>query len=275
MLLLEELARAWSGSSETMASSRPPAFLLALGREPLPERVHVAGDDYVLRQTFKHDFFAATARYEGDRGQIVVKFGRRASFFGLPLNWIGRWHVAHETAAYAALADLPVVPRLVGRLGRDAFAHVFVEGHPLHKGEQVPDDFFPRLREGLEAIHAREMAYVDLEKCENVLVGDDGRPYLFDFQIAWRWPWRRGGNWVPFCWICRHLQRADFYHLGKLQRRTRPDQMSAEALEASYRKPWYVRLHNRLTRPFTLVRRWFLQRIDPRCGKGERGRVEG
>jgi hypothetical protein len=117
------------------------------------------------------------------------------------------------------------------------------------------------------------MAYVDLEKCENVLVGDDGRPYLMDFQISWHWSARRGGE----LWLMRAvrswLQRGDLYHLRKLQRRTRPDQMSAEELAASYRKPWFVRWHRKLTYPFTYIRRAILDRIDPRRGRSERGRV--
>ena len=41
-----------------------------------------------------------------------------------------------------------------------------------------------QLRADLAEIHRRGMAYVDLEKCENVLVGDDGAPLLTDFGIA-------------------------------------------------------------------------------------------
>lgn len=71
----------------------------------------------------------------------------------------------------------------------------------------------------------------------------------------------------------RWLQSGDLYHLTKLQRRTRPDQLSEEQLAASYRKPWYVRLHRTITGPFTWVRRRILDRVDPRRGRGERGRI--
>ena len=85
------------------------------------------------------------------------------------------------------------------------------------------------------------MAYVDLEKCENVLVGDDGLPHLFDFQISWYWSRRWGGELLPLRVMRGWFQRGDRYHLIKLRRRTRPDQLSPEVLAASYRKPWYVR----------------------------------
>ncbi|HRX83672.1 MAG TPA: hypothetical protein P5572_01490 [Phycisphaerae bacterium] len=256
-----------------MSGKPKPAFLLARGRNPLPADVDMPGGPYRFVRVFKHDFFAATALYASDSAKIVLKLGRRASLFGLPLGWIGRWHARHETRLYRELADLPAVPEFIGMYGRDGFAHRYVEGHPLAKGERVADDFFPRLQGALETMHTRGVAYVDLEKCENVLVGDDGAPYLIDFQIAWHWPWRRGGNLFPFGWIRRRLQRADLYHMKKLQRRTRPDQLDAEELAATYRKPWYVRVHGTLTRPFTLMRRWVLNRIDPERKRGERGRV--
>ena len=75
------------------------------------------------------------------------------------------------------------------------------------------------------------------------------------------------------------FQNGDRYHLAKLQRRTRPDQMTAEELAASYRRPWYVHMHRKVTWPFTFVRRAILNRIDPRSGPpgrrgpDERGRV--
>lgn len=256
-----------------MSAKPKPAFLLARGRTPLPEVVELPSGVCRLEHVFKHDFFAATALYRGESEKVVVKFGRRASLFGLPMGWIGRWHARHETRLYLALADLDVVPAFRGPVGRDGFAHAYVEGSPLHRGRHVPDDFFPRLAAALAVMHARQIAYVDLEKCENVLVGDDGRPYLIDFQISFLWPWRWGGSVFPISWIRRRLQHADLYHLRKLQRRTRPDQLSAEALRATYQRPWYVRLHGWLTRPLTRLRRRLLNRIDPEEKRGERGRV--
>lgn len=257
----------------TASKRKTPAALLALGREQLPESLRLDSGEYRLARVFKHDFFAATALYEGDAGKVVLKIGRKASLFGLPLGWIGKLHARHESACYRAVADIEVVPEWLGFFGRHGFVHAYVEGHALVKGERVPDDFFPRLRAALLAMHERKMAYVDLEKCENVLVGDDGKPHLIDFQIAWRWPWKRGGDLPPFGWIRRRLQRADLYHLRKLQRRTRPDQLTEEELRASYAKPWYVRIHGFVTRPFTLLRRSVLNRIDPRPKRGERGRL--
>jgi hypothetical protein len=255
------------------AENTTPSWLLALGKEPPPEAIEVAGASYRLERVYKHDFFAYTGLYGGSAGRIVLKIGRTAGICGVPLRWVGRLHAWHESAVLAEVDDLDVVPRFTGRWGPCGITHEFVPGHPLARGEHVPDDFFPRLAEGLEAIHRRGLAYVDLEKCENVLVGDDGRPYLFDFQIAWRWPFHRTRGLWPLPAIARRFQAGDRYHLRKLQLRTRPDQFTPEELAQARHKPFLVRLHGSLTRPLTWLRRRVLQRIDPRRKSGERGRV--
>ena len=255
-----------------MRKELPPS-LKAIGREALPRTLALEGDHYAFVRLFKHDFFAVTALYAGPAGKAVLKIGRRAHFLGLPCGWIGRLLAAHEVDLYQQLQHLPAVPRFLGRVGRDGFAHAYVEGHPLQKGEPVPDDFFPRLAESIRTIHQRGMAYVDLEKPQNVLVGDDGRPYLIDFQISWHVPRRWGGDLWPLASIRRRLQEADLYHLKKLQRRTRPDQLTPEELAATYAKPWYIRAHQRLTRPLQQFRRRMLERLDPMRRAGERGAV--
>jgi hypothetical protein len=211
--------------------------------------------------------------YEGDGGRVILKVHRQAPFLLIPLAWVGRLLRARECAAFEHLHDVDGVPRLIGRWGPTGLVREYVEGHPLARGERVPDDFHGRLRDLIDTVHGRGMAYVDLEKCENVLVGEDGRPWLFDFQISWYVPPRWGGELWLLRLIRSRLQAGDRYHLVKLQRRTRPDQLTPEQLAASYRRPWYVRVHRLVTWPFTWCRRRVLDTVDPRRRVGERGRV--
>ncbi|MBI4719507.1 MAG: hypothetical protein HY763_17055 [Planctomycetes bacterium] len=255
-----------------MAKTVPPC-LTALGRRPLPQEVLVQGRSYARRRVFKNDFFAVTALYEGEAGRVLLKVNRQAAFLLIPMGWVGRLLARRECAALERLRGVAGVPRLIERWERTGLVREFIDGHPLARGERVADDFHARLRELIGELHGRGMAYVDLEKCENVLVGDDGRPYLFDFQIAWHVPRRWGGELPPLRWLRRWFQNGDLYHLTKLQRRTRPDQLGAAALLDSYRKPWYVHAHRWLTYPFTWCRRRILARVDPRRKVGERGRV--
>ncbi|MFH0983136.1 MAG: hypothetical protein V2A79_16575 [Planctomycetota bacterium] len=222
-------------------------------------------------RVFKHDFFAVTALYDGPSGKAVLKIGRKADFWGFPCGWIGRFLTRHEAGVYLLLQDSDAIPRFLGLWGRHGLLHAYVEGHPMQAKERVPDDFFDRLRHHIDIIHRRGMAYVDLEKPQNVIVGDDGRPYLVDFQIAWHIPERYGGRWWPARFVLKLLQEADLYHLNKLQRRTRPDQLTPEQLAATHRKPWMINLHDWLTRPALLFRRRTLERFGSRRHVGERG----
>lgn len=250
-----------------------PSSLRALGRAAPPESIQVGGNQYHLIRCFKHDFFACTALYQGPAGKIVLKLGRQANICGLPAQWIGRILARHEAACYQALADLEAVPRLLGRWGPTGIVHEFVDGQPLSRHLSVPDDFFDRLERAIETIHVRDMAYVDLEKPQNVLLGVDGKPYLIDFQISWCLPAKYGGATAPARWLRRRLQEGDRYHMLKLRRRFRRDQMTTEQLRDSYRKPFWIELHARLTVPLLKIRRSTLDRLDPARQTGERGTI--
>lgn len=253
----------------------PPAWLRALGRGELPERVEIEGRMYRRVTIFKHDFFAATGKYleegQSENKTIVLKVYRVASLFGLPMRWSGRWQMRHEARMYRLLAEVAGVPRFCGEVGETGFAHAYVEGHPLGRGESVDDAFFPRLAGLLDAVHALGAAYVDLEKRENILVGDDGRPWLIDFQISFHWPWRFGAAWWPVRAVRGVLQRGDRYHLLKHKRRLRPDQLTDEERQRAAHVPFLVRMHRVLFRPFTVVRRRVLVIMGARKGTGREG----
>jgi hypothetical protein len=148
--------------------------------------------------------------------------------------------------------------------------HAFVPGHPLQRREAVPDAFFPQLETLLRELHARDIAYVDLNKRQNILVGDDGRPYLIDFQISLQLHggWRR----VRLArWLLARFQRADTYHVLKHKRRLRTDQLSPGERAVVERIGFWIRLHRLIARPLTLLRRRALSRLQ----RGESGAVAG
>lgn len=250
----------------------PPKWLFALGAADLPQTVDVAGESFRRIRVFKHDFFAATGLYESGSRRAVIKFGRAAPLLGLPLAWLGRRMVGHEARLYERVNGLPGIPAYCGRVTPCGFAHEFAEGRDLRRDDRPDDDFFPKLQRLIEAIHQRDVAYVDLEKRENVLLGDDRGPHLIDFQISFHWPDRSGGQTAIARRILAVLQASDRYHLYKHWRRHRPDQLTPEQLALAQPPPW-IAWHRAVFRPITLARRRILEWLGARS-RGQVGRSE-
>jgi hypothetical protein len=263
------LRRSTSGPKTGPARPRPP-FLRALGASEPPEQVEIDSQPYHLVRIFKHDSWAATALYANAWTRIVCKFHRRQPVAGIPMRWLGAFAARREAAMLRRLADVPNVPRLCGTVHADskvvpnAVAREYIPGHPLGAGERVPDGFFAELRELLAEIHRRGLAYVDLHKRENILVGDDRRPYLIDFQIGFAvrdWWLARSMIGRP---ILRVLQQSDLYHLSKHVARCRPD-LAGPLTE----RPWWIKLHRLVAQPFRTLRRRMLVGLGVRTGRGK------
>ncbi len=232
----------------------------ALGKADLPKTITVAGQTYQHEATIKHDFFAATAFYLDPAGRrAVLKIGRVTDFAGVSLEWLGRWLCRRELHFYRRLSDLANVPKVLGTVGRTGFVHEYVPGRPLSKGCAIPGGFFDELFELLESLRRRGIAYVDTNKPQNILLGDDGRPHLIDFQISWD-----SERWInkPLSrWILRKLSNEDRYHVLKHKKRLQPDKLTTTEREQSTRKSWLIRAHRFLFKPYFLIRRRTFKRL--------------
>ena len=162
---------------------------------------------------------------------------------------------------YAQAAGAPGVPESLGRVGATGFAHVFAAGRPLDREDTVSDTFFDELEGLIRELHARDMAYVDLNKPQNIIHGDDGKPWLIDFQIAFARPRSRLLGWLPWRWMLRRFQAGDMYHVYKHKRRLRPDLLTAEQAAIVERATFPIRAHRFLTRPLTRLRRAILRQL--------------
>ncbi|APW64188.1 hypothetical protein [Paludisphaera borealis] len=257
------------GRSPSRVKPRP-RWLRALGDGSPPEQLEIGGGPHRLVEVFKHDSWAATALYAGPHGaRRVVKLHRRASAFGVPLSWVGWLTARREHRLLRNLADLPGIPALAGPVlsggipQKNAVAREYLDGHPLGDREAVNDRFFPELRDLLHAMHRRRIVYVDLHKRENVLVGENGDPCLFDFQISMDWP-----RWLPLRPIFPIMSGSDDYHLLKHWARCRPDQCGVADDQMAAKRPWWIRAHRLIARPIREMRRRLLVRIGVRTGKG-------
>ncbi len=236
-------------------------WLYALPTGRLPECVICRGRRFELVETFKHDFFAGTGLYRGQTGLAVLKMNRVTDFFGLPMEWIGRFLGRREIRLYEASHDLEGVPALIGPVGRTGLLHAYVPGRPLDRRDEVSDEFFDRLVALVRALHERRIASVDLNKRQNILLGADGRPHLIDFQISLMLPATGWGRWRLTRWLLRRFQQADYYHCLKHKRRLRPDLLTIEEQQAVNRLSIWIRLHRWIARPLTNLRRRVLRHL--------------
>lgn len=251
-----------------------PALFRALGDDDPPNEIVIDGIPFARETIFKHDSWAATAVYLSGNRRVVCKFNRRQSILGLPAGWIGRWLARRETAFLRRLEHLDQVPRIVeqatidGRVWSNVCVRTFVEGHPLGRYENLNDEFFPSLNRLLDGMHAAGIAYVDLHKRENILVGDDGRPYLIDFQVCASLPARALAAVPLLRTLLAPLFRMDRYHVVKHHQRLRPDQCGLSRDDVGRARPLWVRAHRLIAEPLRQLRRGLLVKLGIRRAGG-------
>lgn len=166
-----------------------------------------------MRTLLKRDIFAETWR-DDDR---VIKIARLVP-----------WLAEHEWRLYKRLEGIRGVPRPLER-GGNWFSHEWIEGAPLST-VRPPRRFYADLARVLCEVHARDVAYNDLSKKSNVIVGADGRAYLVDFQIST----------VGMPW----LQREDWDHFHKMAGLPREKSALSRFHERFIRRP-YLRIRRR------------------------------
>ena len=218
-----------------------------LDLEPPSARLRLDGVEYRLLRVLKQDTWAASYLIEraDDGSWHVMKVARfrwrRFPGLSIPLPA----QTDHEVALYRRLAGLEGIPDLTGRPRRHAFLHAWIPGREIGPAVTLPGVFFAELEELLGQVHHRGIAYVDLEKDENVLVGDDGHPYLIDFQISLARP----------RWLVRVFQAEDERHLLKHRKNLAPATVTEADRNRVHDRSWLLTWHRKLTRPYFAIRR--------------------
>lgn len=190
-------------------------MILSLNREQLRNR----NRRIVRRGTY---FKPELSLYEVDGRKIAVKdcSGMR-SFLKL---LVGRRTQKRETAIYQCLEGVEGVPGFLGIIDEDAFAVEFVEGETLSR--QLEKERLASVLENLEkvinSIHARRVVHLDLKQKRNVLVQEDNRVAVVDFQSAIRF--RKGPlSNLLFSW----LKKRDRAGLIKFKAKYGPELLSS------------------------------------------------
>ena len=155
---------------------------------------------------------------------------------GLVGRLLGRWSLAREARAYAALSGVGGVPALAGRPEPLVLVTAYIDGTSLagwERGRSLGDTFFPRLQKLLGAVHGSGVVQGDLHH-RDVLVATDGAPWLVDFSTSLT----RGPTGGPLRrWLWRLLARLDRGAILKLQARFAPGTLTADEQQELVRRP--------------------------------------
>lgn len=222
------------------------------------------GRSYRVLSILKEDRYARSTLLEGAGGKrFVLKESVLRLPPGLRVPPLAVLLARHEAGLFRRLEGLEGIPRLTGQPRRDAFLREFVEGATVRETGRPPDGFFASLERVLRGVHGRGVAYVDLAKEENVIVGSDGRPWLIDFQVSVA---REG----PLRSLVGLLQREDLYHLSKMRLRRRPDEATEEDRRRVAGRGRLGRIHRAtVKKAYNLLTRYLVTRWSG-AGEGRR-----
>lgn len=156
-------------------------------------------------------------------GQVLmVKDVRRRNFF---FRWtLGLWLIHSEWKVYSRLKGVGGIPQPMGRIDRFAFAMEFIPGRAVGRDETLSASFFSELEQVLRDVHSRGVVHLDLRHKGNILISDEGKPFLIDFNSSFSF--KEGGLlrriFFPlFRWV-------DYGGLLKLKERASPSSMTPE-----------------------------------------------
>ncbi|MDR2863908.1 MAG: hypothetical protein LBV54_08600 [Puniceicoccales bacterium] len=122
--------------------------------------------------------------YRDENYDLIIK-----DFFHCPCAiraTLGRLGAYREFVALSKLQGLPGISPSVYRLSPIAIAYTHISGKTLSdlKGKTLPPAFFHALETLVTRIHERGFVHLDMRNMGNILCGDNGSPYLIDFQSA-------------------------------------------------------------------------------------------
>lgn len=158
-------------------------------------------------------------------GRVVVKDFRKSDFLFRVI--VGPILIRREAGALRKLDGVAGIPRFMGRIDRYAFAIAHIPGISLDRNTESPltKGFYTDLRGVIDDMHGRGVAHCDLRSRGNVMLGDDGKPYVVDFAACVFLG--RGIN--PFFkWLFGQFVLADRNAVLRIKKRLSPELLSEE-----------------------------------------------
>ncbi|MFQ5455259.1 MAG: hypothetical protein ACE5EA_03510 [Nitrospirota bacterium] len=162
---------------------------------------------------------------EKDSQLIVIKDYLHRPF--LYRVFVGIWSVWRESYIYRRLNGLSGVPKFYGKIDRYALAIEYIKGKNASecKKEDISKDFFIRLKEIVDIIHEKGIVICDMRNNKNIIIRDDGMPYIIDYCTAFERGYKIN---LIRNFIFNIFWQDDMLGIAKLKKRTAPELLSKE-----------------------------------------------
>jgi RIO-like serine/threonine protein kinase len=166
--------------------------------------------------------------------RVIEKDGKRAVVKDFSVNGFlfrniaGRFLVWREKKAYQKLKEIKGIPAFYGAIKGPALVMEEVQGknlHAVHQASGIPQQFYSDLYLLIEAIHNAGLAHCDLKRAPNIIVGDDGRPYIVDWSASIS---KSEFGVFPLSLIFNRFMRDDLDAIIKLKLKYTPELVSPE-----------------------------------------------
>lgn len=157
--------------------------------------------------------------------RIVVKDFRHSDLLFRVI--VGPTMIRREAGALRKLKGVTGVPELIEHIDRYALAMEHVPATSLEKLKpgQLTQEFYTDLRRVIDDMHACGVAHCDLRSRGNLMVGEDGKPYVVDFAACVF----RGRGWNPFFrWLFNQFVPADRNAILRVKQRLSPELLTDE-----------------------------------------------
>ena len=163
-------------------------------------------------------------RIEDSGKRAVVKDFRYNGF--LYRNIAGRFLIWREAKAYRKLKGLKGVPAFYGVIGGLALIVEEIEGSDIEKIEVISsldDIFYEDLKNLIDRIHKRGLAHCDLKRAPNIILGNDGKPYIVDWAAAIS---KKEFRFFPLNLIYERFIKDDLNAVTKIRLKHQPEKVS-------------------------------------------------
>ena len=127
--------------------------------------------------------------YQDEHYQLIIK--DFSSLQWLIRKTIGRLSVRQEFNAITALQHIPGITPLCFRPGECSIAYSHIAGQTLKdygaEGNRLSPAFCLELEKIIHRMHEAGQVHLDLRNMGNILIDEQGKPAIIDFQSSLRW----------------------------------------------------------------------------------------